>query len=129
MRIASLGSYTRKTLIALSENLCLRAGKKKEMGGPPKRTGPVGGSSSAPHAGQLPVSTGWFELHQVLYHALPQGVVELGRGFAGFEETADGEPGDPLAVAKQTSCSILRGWPSPSRGNDVCLRLKALRNS
>ena len=48
------------------------------------------GSSPPPAEVQLPVSTGWFELHQGLFNALPQGVVELGRSFSGFEERADG---------------------------------------
>eukprot|EP00891_Asterochloris_glomerata_P005067 jgi/Astpho2/5067/Aster-x0661 len=65
-------------------------GNKKEspaMGG---RSGPVQGSSSPPKEAQLPFSTGWFELHQALFNALPKGVVELGRSFSGFEERADG---------------------------------------
>ena len=57
------------------------------MGG---RSGPVQGSSSPPKEAQLPFSTGWFELHQALFNALPKGVVELGRSFSGFEERADG---------------------------------------
>ena len=57
------------------------------MGG---RSGPVQGSSPPLKEAQLPVSTGWFELHQGLFDALPKGVVELGRSFSGFEERADG---------------------------------------
>ena len=66
------------------------AGTKKEppaMGG---RSGPVQGSPPLLKEAQLPVSTGWFELHQGLFDALPKGVVELGRSFSGFEERADG---------------------------------------
>ena len=57
------------------------------MGG---RSTPTQGSSPPPKEAQLPVSTGWFELHQGLFNALPKGVVELGRSFSGFEERADG---------------------------------------